>query len=573
MANRRGLSEEQINQMLDMECEKWFDDSDDQSDLGSFDAHSEKDYHHDDEFGEDDSEDEVIHMDLDSAPDVFLLDQSPMRLRPLQSQDLAPVHAPASSTNEAVNPSENPRQGSISDQPEPTIQPPASNLAPVHGAPSDADTPSTSRAPDARLVRRQLIYPQPSQSAGITLRTGKHSRKVPRGGQKNQWTMRAHQTADVADVHASTSTAGTSTAPNIELTPSETAGSSTAPDIAPVHGCDEDPDLSPWRPSRLQRRQSRSRRVGRGRSAFSLGSGSEDPDDPFYAAPGGYRSRSRSPLLEASGSPADIELPPPTDAPADTTPSGDDPMASPEAPPSIGSSGPPSTGSSGGHRRGRRPARGGRRGRTGRAGRSGSGRGRAVPLVPILTGADLPMAAVVPRPHRGSFANLHVLTQRSYKRARGPVNKPGGPIYKLPIATIMGKDKRTQWHAEPSAGAQDIVQAPYIPLGRPSDHVAAAVEPVQLFTLFMDEEMLETIVNFTNEKMETLRMPIKMPNRGKATYANTTLTELKALIGCLIMAGIRHDNMLQTDQMFSNIYGCMFYKTLFSQKRFEFLIR
>ena len=213
MANRRGLSEEQINQMLDMECEAWFDDSDDQSDLGSFDAHSEKDYRHDDEFGEDDSEDEII-MELDDAANVFLLDQSPLRLRPLQSQYLAPVHAPPSSANEAVNPSEHPSQGSLSDQPDPAIQPPASNLAPVHGAPSAADTPSTSRAPDAPLVRRQLVYPQPSQSAGRSLRTGKHSRKVPRGGQKIQWTMGA----DIADVHApsapsiSAQTAETSTA-------------------------------------------------------------------------------------------------------------------------------------------------------------------------------------------------------------------------------------------------------------------------------------------------------------------------------------------------------------------------
>ena len=105
MANRRrqGLTEEQINQMLDQNCESWFDDSDDQSDLGSFDAHSEKDYHLPDEFGQDDSEEEVISMELDDAADVFLLDQSPMRLRPLQSQDLAPVHGPTSSDKVSLN--------------------------------------------------------------------------------------------------------------------------------------------------------------------------------------------------------------------------------------------------------------------------------------------------------------------------------------------------------------------------------------------------------------------------------------------------------------------------------------
>ena len=149
MASRRGqvLSEEQINQMLDQHCESWFDDSDDQSDLGSFDAHSEKDYHHPDEFGQDDSEEDVIHMELDDAPDVFLLDQSPMRLRPLQSHDLAPVHGPPSSANEAVIPSEHSSQGFLSyqpDQPDPSIQAPTSDLAPVHGGSSAAETPSSS---------------------------------------------------------------------------------------------------------------------------------------------------------------------------------------------------------------------------------------------------------------------------------------------------------------------------------------------------------------------------------------------------------------------------------------------
>ena len=213
MANRRGqgLSDEQINQILDQDCEAWFDDVDDQSDLGSFDAESEKDYHLPDEFGDDDSEDEVIHMELEQAPDVFLLDQSPMRspmrLRPIQSYDIAPVHGPSSSANEAVIPSEHSSQGSLSDQhdqSDPSIQAPASDLAPVHGAPLAGETPSTSRAADAPVARRQLVYPQPSPSTaatpagtttapGISLRTGKYSRKVPRGGHKNQWTMRAQQ--------------------------------------------------------------------------------------------------------------------------------------------------------------------------------------------------------------------------------------------------------------------------------------------------------------------------------------------------------------------------------------------
>ena len=103
MARRQGLTDEQISRMLDQNCESWFDDSDDQSDLGSFDAHSEKDYHFPDEFGQDDSqEEEAISMELDDFTEVFLLDQSPMRLRPLQSQDLAPVHGSIPTTSSLV---------------------------------------------------------------------------------------------------------------------------------------------------------------------------------------------------------------------------------------------------------------------------------------------------------------------------------------------------------------------------------------------------------------------------------------------------------------------------------------
>ena len=151
MARRQGLTEEQINQMLDQNCESWFDDADDQSDLGSFDAHSEKDYHFPDEFGQDDSEEEeAISMELDDSADVFLLDQSPMRLRPLQSQDLVPVHGSIPSTSSLVETSSlqsqdlAPVHGSI-----PTVSTSSletSSLVPVHGSTLSLPTvhPSTS---------------------------------------------------------------------------------------------------------------------------------------------------------------------------------------------------------------------------------------------------------------------------------------------------------------------------------------------------------------------------------------------------------------------------------------------
>ena len=111
--------------------------------------------------------------------------------------------------------------------------------------------------------------------------------------------------------------------------------------------------------------------------------------------------------------------------------------------------------------------------------------GRGVPLVPLVTGTDLPKATVVPQQYRGRLASLHTLTKRSYKHARGPENTPGSPIRCLLIPTIIGKDKKTQWSSVSPPGGLDIILAPNILLGRPSDRVAAAIGHLELFSPFI----------------------------------------------------------------------------------------
>ena len=44
-------------------------------------------------------------------------------------------------------------------------------------------------------------------------------------------------------------------------------------------------------------------------------------------------------------------------------------------------------------------------------------------------------------------------------------------------------------------------------------------------------------------------------------------------MGCLIMSGVRHDGHLSLDMMFDVKFGILFYRSLFSHKRFEWLIR
>ena len=49
----------------------------------------------------------------------------------------------------------------------------------------------------------------------------------------------------------------------------------------------------------------------------------------------------------------------------------------------------------------------------------------------------------------------------------------------------MGRDNKTQWSAVSPPGGLDIILAPNIPLGCPSDRVAAAIAPLELFSSFI----------------------------------------------------------------------------------------
>ncbi|MCP4365098.1 MAG: hypothetical protein GY800_07340, partial [Planctomycetes bacterium] len=164
---------------------------------------------------------------------------------------------------------------------------------------------------------------------------------------------------------------------------------------------------------------------------------------------------------------------------------------------------------------------------------------------------------------------------RSYRRARGPLNHPGRPIRTLLQETITAGNRRTVWHSKPPADAPtSIIDDDVFETGRPSGFVAEATAPNELFSSFMPDDLISTlIVGNTNVKIAELRNNIGETNRNSFTYSDTNLTEIKCFMGVLIMSGIRHDNHLSAKEMYSQTYGCAFYISLFSQKRFEFLIR
>ena len=278
---------------------------------------------------------------------------------------------------------------------------------------------------------------------------------------------------------------------------------------------------------------------------------------------------------------------------------------------------PPATGRTG-RGRGRPPI--GRRGR-GRPAVGGRNRGRqaaAVQVVPEVQAVPVVEAAPAGRgrgrrgrrrlpetfvraetPARGLIRarDLSPGQLQSYKRARGPLCQPGQPIIKFenllpptppprpenpqapppppPPPRDINEPLTLQnhtWHNVKCPGEPDIKPGLTRQPG-PSEHVSGIQTTHELFDTFLPPAMLEKVVTYTNRMAEEQRQLIGEANRGAVAYENTTTMELRAFIGCLIMSGDRKDNHLTTELLFTRTYGTTFYSCLFTQKRFEFLIR
>ena len=185
----------------------------------------------------------------------------------------------------------------------------------------------------------------------------------------------------------------------------------------------------------------------------------------------------------------------------------------------------------------------------------------------------------------------------SYKRARGPMCQPGPPIIKFenllpPSPLPLPEDPQAPrpspppsdindpvtlhghtWHNEKLPGADNLKRGS-TRQPSPSELVSDCIESsMGLLDKFLPQATLEMIVRYTNIEAHELREKIRGKNKTAVTYADTNLTELRALLGFLIMSGDRKDNHLTADLLFEKRYGTTFYSCLFSQKRFEFLMR
>jgi hypothetical protein len=91
-------------------------------------------------------------------------------------------------------------------------------------------------------------------------------------------------------------------------------------------------------------------------------------------------------------------------------------------------------------------------------------------------------------------------------------------------------------------------------------------------SLFVTDDMLEIVVENTNKYIETVR--VNYSDRNKYKVKRTTLSEIKACIGLLYMAGVFKSSRQNLDDLWANDdTGMEIFRSTVSLQRFRFLLQ
>lgn len=153
-------------------------------------------------------------------------------------------------------------------------------------------------------------------------------------------------------------------------------------------------------------------------------------------------------------------------------------------------------------------------------------------------------------------------------RVSPPVNS--GRIYPVHGNTLRGKNghiwstvKAQISHRTP---AMNIVRT----LGGPASMCKNVFNPVQIFNLFITDEILSEIVKWTNVEMISKRQKV---GKITATHRDVTDLEIRAFIGLLTLTAVMKHNNLSTDELFDPTFSGTRYISVMSKERFKFIVR
>lgn len=164
--------------------------------------------------------------------------------------------------------------------------------------------------------------------------------------------------------------------------------------------------------------------------------------------------------------------------------------------------------------------------------------------------------------------------QERGRDARPTSNNTEHPFHpnfvKLSTVNLKGKNGH-KWSAKPRenlrtrTAARNIVHFSQ----KPKNEASQITSPIEAFSLFLNTSILQKILKYTNQEISLQQSHYKLIN---ATVKHTDLTELKSLIGLLVMSAAQKDNHLNSEELFDSSFSGSRYISVMSKKRFDFLI-
>lgn len=142
------------------------------------------------------------------------------------------------------------------------------------------------------------------------------------------------------------------------------------------------------------------------------------------------------------------------------------------------------------------------------------------------------------------------------------------------VSNLMGKDGTTEWSTViPTKNKRtrscNIIRT-HLPCVRRGSKNCKS--PIDCFQLFVTDDMLEIVVENTNKYIDTVS--VNYSDHDKYKVKRTTLSEIKACIGLLYMAGVFKSNRQNLDDLWANDEtGMEIFRSTMSLQCFRFLLQ
>ncbi len=136
-------------------------------------------------------------------------------------------------------------------------------------------------------------------------------------------------------------------------------------------------------------------------------------------------------------------------------------------------------------------------------------------------------------------------------------------------SSLVGKDGH-QWSAMPleRKGAAAPRQFILYPPSTRGD-IKKAKTPLETWEFLINTTILEKILKHTNENIRQTTVNIA---KKQSYHTETTMTELRALIGLLYLAGALKSARVDTEELWSHRYGVPVFRATMPERRFNFLL-